>query len=144
MTILFFSKAETHREFSNFAPYPIDLDGMVWPSVEHYYQAQKFDDQALREKIQAAAKPVIAKRLSVKYRNRMRSDWAEVKDAIMERAVRAKFEQHGDLRGLLLATGDEDLAEAAPNDYYWGIGQDGSGQNKLGLLLMQIRSELRR
>ena len=44
MTIRFFSKSETHREFSNFAPFPIDLDGKRWPTVEHYYQAQKFAD----------------------------------------------------------------------------------------------------
>jgi predicted NAD-dependent protein-ADP-ribosyltransferase YbiA (DUF1768 family) len=54
MTIRFFSKSETHREFSNFAPFPIDLD----------------------------------------------------------------------------ATGEEELAEAAPTDYHWGIGRDGSGLNK--------------
>ena len=39
MTIRFFSKSETHREFSNFAAFPFDLDGKRWPSVEHYYQA---------------------------------------------------------------------------------------------------------
>ncbi|HXG79352.1 MAG TPA: NADAR family protein [Methyloceanibacter sp.] len=143
MTIRFLSKSDTHREFSNFAPFPIEIDSAIWPSVEHYYQAQKFADAALQEKIRAAAKPVIAKRLSVKYRHKARPDWSEVKDAVMERAVRAKFAQHADLRALLLATRNEDLAEAAPNDYYWGIGEDGTGQNRLGHLLMRIRAELR-
>jgi len=143
MTIRFFSKSETHREFSNFAPYAIDLDGKRWPSVEHYYQAQKFADPELMQKIRKAAKPVIAKRLADKYRRAARSDWDEVKDTVMERAVRRKFELHAELRDLLLQTGEEDLAEAAPNDYYWSIGAEGSGQNKLGLLLMRIRAELR-
>ena len=143
MTIRFFSKSDTHREFSNFAPYAIDLDGKRWPSVEHYYQAQKFADPELMQKIRKAAKPVIAKRLADKYWRAARSDWDEVKNAVMERAVRRKFELHAELRDLLLQTGEEDLAEAAPNDYYWGIGAEGSGQNKLGLLLMRIRAELR-
>lgn len=143
MAIRFFSKSDTHREFSNFAPFPIEIDGAIWPSVEHYYQAQKFADPALREKIRTAKKPVIAKSLAVKYRRGAQADWDAVKDAVMERAVRAKFAQHEALRALLLATGEEPLAEAAPNDYYWGVGEDGTGQNKLGLLLMRIRAELR-
>jgi hypothetical protein len=143
MTIRFFSKSESYREFSNFAPFPIEIDGAIWPSVEHYYQAQKFADPALQEKIRTAKKPVIAKSLAAKYRQGARADWNEAKDAVMERAVRAKFAQHEALRALLLATGEEPLAEAAPIEYYWGVGEDGTGQNKLGLLLMHLRAELR-
>jgi ribA/ribD-fused uncharacterized protein len=127
VTINFFSKSETCREFSNFAPFPIELDGQSWPSAEHYYQAQKFTDAALQEKIRAAKKPVIPKKLAQKHRNKTRADWAEAKDAVMERAVRCKFEQHAGLRELLLSTGDEVLAEAAPNDYYWGCRRRGYG-----------------
>ena len=143
MTIRFFSKSETHREFSNFATFVIDLDGKRWPLVEHYYQAQKFADSKLQQKFRKAEKPVIAKRLADKYQAAARPDWTDMKDAVMERAMRCKFAQHEDLRRLLLSTGDDELAEAAPNDYYWGIGQDGTGQNKLGHLLMRIRAELR-
>ena len=62
MTIRFFSQSETHREFSNFAPFWIDLDGARWPTSEHYYQAQKFADLELRKTIRKAAKPIIAKK----------------------------------------------------------------------------------
>jgi ribA/ribD-fused uncharacterized protein len=141
--IRFFSKSETHREFSNFAPFPIDLDGKRWPTVEHYYQAQKFADPELQKKIRKAEKPVIAKALADKYRATARRDWEEVKDAIMERAVRRKFEIYDELRELLLGTEEEELAEAAPTDFYWGVGRDGTGQNRLGHLLMRIRAELR-
>jgi ribA/ribD-fused uncharacterized protein len=144
MTIRFFSKSQTHCEFSNFAPFPVDLDGKRWPSVEHYYQAQKFVDPELQQKIRKAEKPAIAKSLAGKYKAAIRPDWDEVKEAAMERAVRRKFELYPDLRALLLATGKEDLAEAAPTDYYWGVGRDGSGLNKLGVLLMRLRAELRR
>jgi ribA/ribD-fused uncharacterized protein len=66
-----------------------------------------------------------------------------LKDAAMERAVRCKFTQHEELRRLLLSTGDQNLAESAPNDYYWGIGKEGTGENRLGLLLMRLRAEFR-
>ena len=143
MTIRFFSKSDTYREFSNFAPFPIDIDGTRWPSTEHYYQAQKFDDPDLQERIRAAKKPVVAKKLADKHRARIRGDWDQVKDAVMERAIRAKFTQHEPLRALLLGTAAETLQEAAPSDYYWGVGSDGTGRNKLGQILMRLRAELR-
>jgi N-glycosidase YbiA len=44
----------------------------------------------------------------------------------------------------LLATGDDLLVENAPGDYYWGCGKDGSGKNRLGTILMEVREILRR
>ncbi len=143
MVIPFHSKSDTHREFSNFAPFGIDLDGKRWPTVEHYYQAQKFTDAKLQQSIRAAPKPIIAKSLADGHKANIRADWDAVKDDVMDRAVRRKFELHAELRDLLLATGDEAIVEAAPNDYYWGVGREGTGQNKLGRILERIRAELR-
>jgi hypothetical protein len=143
MTVRFFSQSSAYSDLSNFAPYPIDIDGVQWPTVEHYYQAQKFQEAELQERIRQAEKPVIAKNLARKHRAAIRPDWEEIKDSVMDRAVRRKFERHPSLRDLLLETADEEIVEDAPNDYYWGAGHDGSGQNKLGLLLMHIRTELR-
>jgi ribA/ribD-fused uncharacterized protein len=61
----------------------------------------------------------------------------------MRAAVRTKFRAHPDWRAELLATGDEELIENAPGDYYWGCGADGSGKNMLGRILMELRAELR-
>ncbi len=143
MAIRFFSKSATHSEFSNFAPFGIELDGAHWPSVEHYYQAQKFTDPALRKLIRKAAKPPIAKSLADKNKAAIRPDWDQLKDEVMYRAVRRKFEMHPELKAMLLATGDEELIEAAPTDTYWGVGRDGIGQNKLGNIVARIRGELR-
>jgi ribA/ribD-fused uncharacterized protein len=143
MAIRFFSKSDTYREFSNFGPFPIELDGQLWPTTEHYYQAQKFTDRPdLQARIRAAAKPIIAKKLAEKHRNKIRPDWDSVKDEVMYRAVRRKFESHSELRDLLRATGNENIVEAAPTDYYWGVGSDGTGQNKLGRIIERIRAEL--
>ncbi len=59
----------------------------------------------------------------------------------MRAAVRAKFEQHEDLRALLLSTGNAKLVEHTANDDYWGDG-GGYGKNMLGRILMEVRSEL--
>jgi ribA/ribD-fused uncharacterized protein len=143
MAIHFFSKSDTHREFSNFAPFGIDLDAAWWPTVENYYQAQKFTDPHLRDAIHRADKPIIAKNLADKNKAAIRPDWDTVKDAVMYRAVRRKFELHPQLKAMLLATGDEDIIETAPTDTYWGVGREGNGLNKLGKIIARIREELR-
>ena len=65
-------------------------------------------------------------------------------DDIMREALRAKFEQHPKLRSLLLATGDAALVEHTRNDRYWADAGDGTGKNRLGQLLMELREQLRR
>ena len=142
MVIRFFSKSQTHREFSNFAPFGIDLDGAWWPTVENYYQAQKFTDAGLQQSIRDAAQPIIAKSLADKNKAVIRPDWEAIKEDVMHRAVRRKFELHPALRAMLLATGEEEIAEANPADSYWGVGRDGTGLNKLGKIMARIRAEL--
>jgi ribA/ribD-fused uncharacterized protein len=143
MPIRFYSTSDTHREFSNFAPFAFELDGVRWATVENFYQAQKFTDPALHEAIRTAEKPIIAKSLADGNRDKVRPNWDALKDTAMYRAVRAKFETHAELRTLLLATGEEDLLEDSPTDAYWGIGADGKGLNRLGQILMRVRAELR-
>ena len=60
----------------------------------------------------------------------------------MRYALMAKFTTHTDLRDALLATGNEELIENAPTDYFWGCGKLGGGQNMLGKLLMETRQVL--
>lgn len=73
----------------------------------------------------------------------LRADWEQVKDDVMQKAVLQKFRTHADIREILLATVDEVLVENSPIDYYWGCGKDGSGKNKLGQILMEVREILR-
>lgn len=73
---------------------------------------------------------------------KIRSDWEDVKIDIMYKALLAKFTQNRDLTYLLKDTKDAEIIEDSPRDYYWGIGKDGKGQNMLGKLLMQVRTEI--
>ena len=74
--------------------------------------------------------------------NKLREDWEAVKVQIMKEALFYKFTQHPKLRKEILLTGNSLIVEHTNNDYYWGDGSDGSGQNVLGKLLMELRSEL--
>ena len=144
MTIYFYNVREVpYGVFSNFSPQGVDLDGAWWPTVEHYFQAQKFAGTPYAEKIRQASSPKQAADLGRSRSVPLRADWEEVKDEVMFRAVRRKFEIHEELRALLLATGKEELVEKAPGDFYWGCGADGSGRNQLGITLMQVRALLR-
>ena len=139
--IKFYSTADAYGEFSNFAEFPIRLDGEVWPTSEHYFQAQKFDDKAYQKKVRNASSPDRAAALGRDRSMKPRPDWQRYRLGTMRKAVLAKFTQHPELKALLLSTGAAKLIEHTPNDDYWGDGGDGTGQNMLGRILMEIRAQ---
>ena len=157
--ILYFARDRAAFGFlSHFHPAPIELDGQLWPTVEHYYQAQKSEDPGYRAAIRDARSPGMAKRFAADPRAprrisaqswfrkngaRPRDDWTDVKLDMMRRADLAKFTQNADLAALLLATGDAELIEDSPYEPFWGLGQDGAGQNWAGRVLMEVRAGLR-
>lgn len=142
-TINFYLTSRRFGEFSNFAAFPIWLKGREWPTAEHYFQAQKFAGTPHEEAVRIAPSPMAAAKMGRDRSRPLRKDWESTKDAIMRGAVLAKFEQHAKLRALLLSTGDAAIVEHTSNDSYWGDGGDGSGQNMLGRILMEIRDLLR-
>ncbi len=142
MAILFYRTTGTYGCFSNFSRHPIEVGGRTWPTTEHRFQAMKFpDDPDIQERIRLARTPADAKRLAWNHAG-LRPDWDRVRDEVMLEALRAKFAQHPKLARILLSTGDEELVEHTEKDSYWGDGGDGSGTNRLGQLLMQVRREL--
>jgi N-glycosidase YbiA len=142
-TIRFYRQNDPYGEFSNFSPHPIKLNGVIWPTSEHYFQAQKFAGTAYEATVRAAQTPSLAAKLGRSRAVPLRVDWEAVKADIMREALRAKFDQHPKLKALLLATGDAELIEHTRNDSYWADGGDGTGKNRLGYLLMELRKQLR-
>jgi N-glycosidase YbiA len=57
-------------------------------------------------------------------------------------AVWQKFSCHLDIQQILLATLDAEIIEDSPVDYFWGCGNDRTGQNHLGQILMRVRADL--
>lgn len=143
MSIEFYSKSEKYNEFSNFHNSPFILKDKEWKTVEHYFQAQKFpNDLVLQEKIRSTSSPTIAKRLGRTKTPAFRNDWEQVKESVMKDALHAKFTQNKELYNLLKETNNLILKENSPRDLYWGIGKSKTGKNRLGVLLMEIRSEI--
>lgn len=142
--IKFYATGDQYGEFSNFAAYPIQLNGKTWPTSEHYFQAMKFVGEPDEEEIRSIASPMIAARMGRDRKRPLRRDWESVKDDLMRAAVLAKFTQHSVLRELLLSTGDAAIIEHTTNDKYWGDGGDGRGQNMLGRILVEVREKLQR
>lgn len=142
-TIRFYSKSKEHKEFSNFYPVELNIDGKSYPTAEHYFQAMKFPDcPEYQETIRSAAKPGAAKKLGRSRKYKIADDWNDRRNIVMRVVVREKF-RNGVLRECLLSTGNKLLIEDSPIDYYWGIGRSGTGKNMLGVILMELRSELR-
>jgi len=132
-----------YRFLSNFYPCNIELDGKLWTSTEHYYAAMKNSDPAYQEGVRNLSSPAQAKKAGQLVV--IREDWEQVKQDVMLKALRAKFAPGSDLAVKLLATGYKILQEGNRwNDMYWGVCLNtGVGQNHLGKLLMQVRTELR-
>lgn len=171
MELRFYEKKAPYYEFSNFYLAPFECDGKTWLTSEHYFQANKFShcpeyyqlisecDSPLkvfsmaRQKSMAGyhAKCVVNKKnnpqlvneIIEKYKHiKPVEDWDSKRDAVMKKALVAKFQQNARLKQLLLDTADTVLIEASPRDNYWGEGKDKKGLNRLGKLLMEVRSEL--
>lgn len=131
---------------SNFHPSPITVDGILYKTVEHAFQAAKTSDKAIKQAIADKPTPGQAKRAGGSrgiIKDFDPSKWESVKVEVMERLLRLKF-QDPHLAAKLKATGDQTLVEGNTwNDTFWGIClKTGKGENHLGRLLVKIRSEI--
>lgn len=143
--IRFYSKSTNYHAFSNFYISDFTIDGHIYKNVEQFFQAQKAivaKDTEYFNKILQSSSPRDARTFGRKVRGLPVSTWNSMRDQIMLQGVRAKFSQNITLKALLLETKDAILIEDSPTDYYWGCGSKGSGQNKLGQILMKVRTEL--
>lgn len=130
----------SHFFLSNFYFCFVNLDGELYPSVEHAYQAAKTLNKSKRFTIQTAKDPATAKRLGRRVSHRR--DWKEVKLSVMEGLLKQKFSD-GELRQRLINTGNEEIIEGNTwGDTFWGV-CNGKGENQLGKLLMKIREEIK-
>lgn len=128
-----------HKFLSNFYERSFLFNGVVCRSGEHAYQAAKADEPSGAAHVLAAPSPGIAKRRGRSIKMRPRFD--SIKDIIMLQVVRAKFNEQ-EMANMLLSTGDAELIEGNTwGDTYWGVCR-GTGLNKLGQILMLVRSEI--
>lgn len=142
MAIIFYSKSPQYAWLSNFSPHKFKLERWRWSSVEHYYQAQKFLDPDTFEQIRNAVTPLKARKIAQNRSLVPRSDWLEIREEVMYKAVCAKFQQNRKLTQSLLATTPEILIHRSSKDLFWGQNEAGIGNNRLGEILMEVRRQL--
>lgn len=149
MPILFYNTTDVpYGVFSNFASYGFFDKEIFYKTSEHYFQAQKYcyPDQSKHVqfwRIVHAETPKSAAALGRSRKYEIRSDWETIKEDVMYYALQRKFTSFPMLKKVLLSTGDEEIIEDSHVDSYWGCGKNGTGQNRLGILLMRLRQELR-
>jgi ribA/ribD-fused uncharacterized protein len=131
------------NDLAPFSAHEVKLDGVMYKTAEHAYQALRAVPEA-RQSIIDARSPMDAWRAGqvVKQNNQLIPDFDKL--TLMERIFRTKLEQHSDVREVLLATGDRDLLKVYDTDYFWGTGADGAGENQMGKLWMRLRAELQK
>ena len=135
------SFVDEHAFLSNFYFIKVTLDGMLFSSVEHAYQAAKTEDLALRAQFQEPITSAAAKSRGRALKKR--SDWNSISVPLMTMLNRQKYKDP-ELRSLLLQTGEAILTEGNWwGDTFWGVSK-GVGENHLGIILMQIRDDIRK
>lgn len=140
--IRFNSRTPKWDWLSNFSPHPVHYNGIRFPTAEHAYQAQKFDDEAQRRRIANLKLPRDAK-AAAPHDDELPDQWYLLdRDRVMREVLTVKFSD-GLLRRRLLGTGTTALVHLAPWDDYWGTGKDDRGSNRMGVILMELRERLR-
>lgn len=126
-----------YRFLSNFWPCRVTYEGLAFANVEAAYHAAKCADPADRAQFAALSAPA-SKKLGATIA--MRADWDAIKRDVMAGLLRQKFADPS-LRRLLRQTGACEIVEGNTwDDRFWGV-CNGSGENNLGRLLMQVRRE---
>lgn len=115
---------------------PVNLDGIMYPSVEHAYQAAKTVDTMARERIRFALSARAAKKVGRTLK--LRYNWDNMRLDVMRKLLIEKF-ANSECKSKLLATRNSELISGG--DSYWGE-VAGYGENNLGKLLMELRANI--
>lgn len=135
--------------FSPYTAHAIEIDGVVYPTLEHAYQCQRYIDSKIIEEIRTAFSPIKAWEVSSKYKHLQVPEFKneEHKLTVMKDLMRLKAEQHKEIRQALLDSGDlkivKHIVTYPPGDGFWDDGEDGNGLNHTGRLWMEIREEIK-
>ena len=128
---------------NNWSAHTVEIWSIKFPTLEHGYHYKKFDESYpdIAALVLAAPSPWAAKQIEREHGNKRREDWEDIKVSIMTELLRAKVAQNQDVKDCLQKTGKKAIIENSPWDGFWGIGENGKGQNQIGKILMMIRDE---
>jgi len=152
MEVLVRKVSEEHGWLGNMSPHPIKVGDLVFPTSEALFQSLRFEDPEIIEVIRTQTSPMTAKMMAKKHKSEIVVEQMGEEDLDnMRLCLRLKLKQHPKLMKKLLATGDEQIIEDCTNrargsGMFWGMAfKDGVwvGENRLGKLWMEMRSELK-
>ena len=143
MAIEFYKEFGEYGYLANYSNHGFTVNGVFYPTAEHFYQASKFDDPMIIQRILACKTP---KEASVIGRDRNLTripHFRDIKLDKMYQGVYEKFLQNPDIQKKLLDTGDEEIKEMTVKESFWGVGPHFDGENHMGKILMKVRQQLR-
>ena len=152
MSLISFTKVELpYGWLGNMSPYPIEYLGKTWKTSEALFQALRFNDDDVREIIRSQKSPIAAKMKAKANKDKYAIQPMSDKDvANMRLCLRLKFDQYENLKEKLIKTGKhfivEDIGKRRGSRHeFWGsyrsIENQWIGQNTMGHLLMELRSQ---
>ncbi len=141
---------EFYKEFgelgylANYSQHGFTKDGVYYKTVEHYYQAMKFPEGEIRDRIIAADTPKEASNIGRDRNNIRIENFKNVKNQVMFDGILEKFRQNRDIAYKLIETRNKEIVEATVDEYYWGIGKDKTGENNIGKIIVKVREQLKK
>jgi ribA/ribD-fused uncharacterized protein len=146
----------TQSCFSQWFGSKFTIDGITYPTAEHFMMASKarlFNDLEAEQSILKAKHPRDTQRIGRGVRGFDNKVWEEHRFEIVVRGNLAKFSQNEAFKEFLLNTKNRVIVEASPDDRIWGIGiaadnpdaknpRRWAGTNLLGFALMEVRARL--
>lgn len=139
---VFFYEREFYP-FSNFSSFALEWEGTLYMTSEHAYQAQKFSDSEIIERIKNARSAYDVFKIAREHQNKVRHNWLDIRVSVMEKIIRAKVAQHPYVKQKLIESGNREIVEDSWKDDFWGWGSNKDGQNQLGKIWMKIREEIK-
>ncbi|MFD0538250.1 NADAR family protein [Actinomadura luteofluorescens] len=128
-----------NRRAAERLPGPIEVGGVLYPSVTHAYWALSAEDPEVRERIRASERPYDAQKIAEEA-SRVQG-WPQARTAVMAGLMRAKYAQHPELAEILLGTGDAPIGYGGIDSDHW-ITRGDRGRNWVGRLLELVRSDI--
>lgn len=151
--IAFTKVALPYGWLGNMSPFPIEWEGKTWRTSEALFQALRFSDEEIREKIREQKSPMAAKMVTKPVKHLKTIEVASEQDIEnMKLCIKLKIEQHPELKQQLVETGDRLIVEdvtsrgARGTNLIWGAmlkDDEWQGQNVLGKIWMELRKQLK-
>ena len=143
MSVDFYREEGELGYLANYSNYGFTVDGVYYPTAEHFYQASKFDNPEIIQKILSCKTAREAASVGRDRNNKWIDHFKDIKLDKMYQAVYEKFQQNPDIRKKLIETGDEEIREMTDQESFWGVGPQLDGENHMGEILMRVREELK-